>query len=416
LLQIGFQVSLFERIKKESQKILWRLYHLYLDAKMIRIRSKDQIRFLFIVQELSQWKTEALFKAMLSHPRFDPVLGVSPCLEYPGAEQKVIDYFSSKGYDFVLLDPNKRIIEQVSVDLVMHQKPYPRCINLLHRIHKNLTVPTVYTPYYLSTITESWLVNQRGCLLAWRQFIDSKECCEEWGKVQRLKGINYVVTGLPIMDELLSVKSNLKDIWPNHDMRKRVIYAPHHTVGDYHLEGISYSTFLEYGEYLLDLRDRYKDQVYFVFKPHPLLFQKLIDRYWGLEKTKAYYEAWDKPGYSHVEQNDNYISLFKYSDALIHDCGSFTIEYLYMGNPVMYLLRDSHHKDNLNRVASEAFDLHYKGESPDDIETFIQNVISGKDPYAERREAFCKRALVPPHGETACVNILNAILGEEEYK
>ncbi len=409
-------MGILKTIKERIQEILWRAYHLFLKGKMNRIRHKDQIKFLFIVQELSQWKTEALYKAMLSHPRFTPILGVSPSLEYPGAEQKVLEYFRSKGYSYCLLDPNKRIYEQVDVDLLMHQKPYSKSINPLHTIYKNLTIPTVYAPYYLSTITEGWLVNQRSCLLAWREFIDNEDCCKEWKKVQRLKGINYAVTGLPIMDDFLSMKSSLKDTWPNNDNRKRIIYAPHHTIGDFHLSGISYSTFLDYAQFLLSLRDKYMDQVYFVFKPHPLLYAKLIDSYWGLEKTKAYYEAWNKPGYSHVELNDNYLSLFKYSDALIHDCGSFTIEYLYTGNPVMYLLKDNHHKDNLNRVASRAFDLHYMGEMQDDIERFVQNVISGDDPYAEKRKEFCESVLLPPNGESACNNIMNAILGEGNYK
>lgn len=409
-------MSIKNSAKKRIQVFLWRLYHLWLDMKMDRIRRKEQIRFLFLVQELSQWKTEALYRAMLVHPRFEPILGIAPCLEYPGAERKVIDYCKTKGYSYLILDPEKRISEQLDVDILMHQKPYSKDICFAHRIHKNLAIPTVSIPYYLSTITESWLVNERVCLLAWRQFIDNEECRKEWEKVQRLKGINYAVTGLPIMDDLLTLKANLTDTWPILDQRKRIIYAPHHTVGDYSLKGISYSTLLENGEFMLNMRDKYQDQAYFVFKPHPLLFQKLSERYWGEERTKAYYDAWEKPGYSHIEENDNYLPLFKYSNALIHDCGSFTIEYLYTGNPVMYLVKDQHHKDNLNRIASAAYDLHYKGNTHEDIEEFIKEVIAGIDPKANEREAFCKRALLPPNETSACNNIINAILGEAGYK
>ena len=212
-----------------------------------------------------------------------------------------------------------------------------------------------YIPYYLSTITEGWLVNPRVCLLAWRQFIDTESCRKEWAKLNRLHGINYSVTGLPFMDELMLPKTEWQDVWPNMDNRKRIIYAPHHTIADIHMEGIGYSTFLDYHEYMLRLRDKYKEQVYFVFKPHPRLYPNLLT-FWGKQKTEEYYRSWDLPGYSHVEDNDDYLALFKYSDALIHDCGSFTIEYLYMDNPVMYLTHDAHHADNLNGVAHRAFD------------------------------------------------------------
>ena len=139
-------------------------------------------------------------------------------------------------------------------------------------------------------------------------------------------------------------------------------------------------------------------------------------QYWGKEKADAYYAAWNAPGVSHVTVNDGYLSLFKHSDAMIHDCGSFTVEYLYTGNPVMYLVRDSHHKDNMTENAAKAFDLHYKGMSKEDIERFILSVIAGDDPRQEERSAFVRNHLQPPYGKSACTNIINAILGKEDFR
>ena len=85
-------------MKKRLQFLKWRVYHLWLDLKMKRIRRQGKIRFLFILQELSQWKTEKLYLAMVDHPRFEPILGVTKCLGYPGAEEKVIKYCQEKGY------------------------------------------------------------------------------------------------------------------------------------------------------------------------------------------------------------------------------------------------------------------------------------------------------------------------------
>ena len=214
------------------------------------------------------------------------------------------------------------------------------------------------------------------------------------------------------MDELLTPKEDLPDVWPVHDGRVRIIYAPHHTIADIHLSGIGYSTFLEYSDFMLEMRDKYKDQVYFVFKPHPSLKERL-NKYWGEEKTRAYYARWEEPGVSHIEDGQ-YLALFKYSDAMIHDCASFTVEYLYSGNPVMYLVRGTHHADNMIPYAREAFDLLYKGFSGKDIDRFIQHVIAGKDPRAESRKSFVEKYLVPPHGKSASENIMNVILGRDE--
>lgn len=348
---------------------------------------------------------------MLKHPRFDPVLCLSPSLGYPGAERELSEYCEQRGYGYSLLDPNRTISEQIDVDIVVPEKTYRNEMHTLHQIDSNKSIPFVVIPYFLSTITEDWVVNQRLTFLCWRQFIDNESCREAWSEVHRLKGRTYAVTGLPVMDELLVPKEDIPNVWPVTDGRKRIIYAPHHTIADMHWHGIGYSTFLDYYEVMLNLRDKYKDRVYFVFKPHPSLKNRLI-KIWGEEKTDAYYQRWEKPGISHVEQG-KYLALFKHSDAMIHDCASFTVEYMYMDNPVMYLVRDDSHTGNLIPYAKEAFNLHYKGECVSDIELFIQDVIGCNDPLKERRLAFKKKYLFPPNSRSACENIIHSILGDE---
>lgn len=347
---------------------------------------------------------------MLKHPRFDPILAVSPSIGYPGAEKELMKYCDSKGYKYVWLDPEKTIGEQLQVDIATYQKPYLSETHPAHRVDTNKRIPFVVIPYYLAVLTEEWAVNQRITYFCWRQFINNESCKEDWAKIHRLKGMNYAVTGLPVMDEMLIPKEELEDVWPNNDNRKRIIYAPHHTIADMHWEGIAYSTFLENCEFMLEMRDKYADCVYFVFKPHPSLKDRLL-KYWGEEKTEAYYARWEKEGESHVETG-KYLSLFKYSDAMIHDCGSFTIEYMYMDKPVMYLLRDEHHADNMIPYAKEAFDLHYKGRTHEDIESFILDVINNVDPLKEQRAVYKEKNLLPPNGKKACENIMDSILGK----
>ena len=388
------------------------MFQVFLSFRISFVRKKKTIRFCFVLQDLSQWKTEPLYKYMLAHPRFDPILCVTPNIYGSGAEKEVETYCKDKGYEYVLLSPNETIGRKVGADMVTHQKPYQSEIHLMHRIEKNIGIPVVSIPYFLSTITENWVVNQKINLLSWRQFIDNQSCADEWKRIHYLGGANYAVTGTPIMDVLSLPKERFEDVWKCKDGRKRIIYAPHHTIGDYHWAGIGYSTFLDVGEFVLKMRDKYQDQVYFVFKPHPLLYGKLIER-WGKEKTDAYYHAWDCNGVSNIEAGE-YMGLFKYSDALIHDCGSFTVEYLYTGNPVMYLLRDEHHADNMIPYAKMAFDLHYKGKTEKDIERFIQNIIAGVDEMKKRRVEFREKCLLPPNNRTACENIVDEILGNNK--
>ncbi len=387
---------------------------LYLPFHVRKIRKKEKIRFLFVLQLLSQWKTEPLFLAMLKHPRIEPILGIADCIEIPGAEKEVEEYCHKKGYDYIYLDTEKTLIEQVHPDIVAFQKPYKQLIAPAHYIDSNISVPHVLIPYGMNSVLERWILNRRLHLMCWQQYIENKSICEQKARLHLWHGKNYVVTGLPIMDTLRQPKSSFPDPWGDTGSRKRIIYAPHHTIPSIHGKGVAFSTFLDNGEFMAEMASKYADKVYFVFKPHPLLYKKMVE-YWGKEKTDAYYNLWRNKPYCHIEEGE-YLSLFKHSDAMIHDCGSFTVEYMYAGKPVMYLLHDEHHDDNLSHYVKEAFDLHEKGWTHDDIEGFIQNVIDGVDRKKKEREAFVARNLTPPHGKSACENIINAILGQNEYK
>jgi UDP-N-acetylglucosamine 2-epimerase len=111
-----------------------------------------------------------------------------------------------------------------------------------------------------------------------------------------------------------------------------------------------------------------------------------------------------------IEEGD-YVSLFKNSNAMIHDCSSFQIEYHYTHNPALYLCDDiEEHERGMNTFAKRAFELHYMGNSEQDIEQFINNVINEVDTKRDERLSFYNENLLPPYGKTASENIINAIL------
>lgn len=388
-------------------------HHIYLPPKVNKMREKRQITFLFVLQDLKQWKTESLYLSMLKHPRFNPILGIASNKEVIGKEKDLVDYCHQKNYNYILLESNKTLIQQANPDIIAYQKPYKELIHEAHYVSKNRKALFVMIPYAMNSVIMDWAINQWGYLLCWQLYSENEMCCEDRRKLSWIKGKNYVITGFPIMDEFLSDKTCFMDPWPKDRSLKRIIYAPHHTIGDMHYEGISYSTFLENADFMLQMREKYKNKVYFIFKPHPLLHRKL-EMYWGEEKTESYYNKWRYSENSHIEEGE-YIGLFKYSDAMIHDCSSFTIEYLYTGNPVMYLTKEENHEENLNRMAKEAFRLHEKGNNHIEIEQFIERIISGINIHRDEMIKFRKERLTPPHGKKASDNIINAILGIEDY-
>lgn len=391
--------------------------HITIPYRIRKIRKKEKIRFLFLLTELASWKTEMLYIAMLKHPRFEPVIGVTSNRENIGAEQILIKYLSEKGYSYIWIDENKDLISQTHADIITFQKPYTGLRYPKHYAWNNRKAIYCCFGYGLRRTLGAlgWLMNQPYYYWGFRIFFENQSVLNDYRPLFNVKGKRLVVTGVPMMDQLIRPASEYPDPWKNNDSRKRIIYAPHHTIGDMHAKGIALSTFLEYGEFMLKMADKYQDKVVFAFKPHPNLYTKLL-KYWGQEKTDRYYNEWKSRENCQFE-NGVYDGLFKHSDGMIHDCATFTLEYQYSLRPVLYLLNsqsDAH--SNLTSWGAGAYDLHYKAANESQIEEFIQNIIDGVDPIKDKRERFYKTQLLPPHGKSACENIINVILGEEEYK
>lgn len=407
-------MNLKSTIHKKLSNWVYLLYHrAFLPYVVWRKRRKEKIRILYVLQYLAEWKTEALYLEMKKHPRIEPLLGITPCLELPGEENNVMKYCREKGYDFIILDPEKTLVNQVHPDFIIHQKPYYSLIHKKHRVINNIGVPCLMLPYSIHTTIAPFGINSNMSYVSWRHFYENQSTVDAHKEKHRLKGINSVVTGLPFMDMLTLPPSHFPNPWPDKKGMKRIIYAPHHSIPQSFTKDINFSTFMENCEFMQEMRDRFRDKVYFVFKPHPLLYKKLVV-IWGKERADLYYDSWRNAPNSHIEEGQ-YIGLFKHSDAMIHDCGAFCVEYLFTGNPVMYLINKERKDDNLTPYMRKAFRLHYMGWCHTDIEQFIQNVIDGVDVRKEERAHFYREELLPPHGKTACENIINAILGEEDY-
>ena len=212
-----------------------------------------------------------------------------------------------------------------------------------------------------------------------------------------------------MQDVLLLPKSVFSDPWNDKTGKKRIIYAPHHSIKGTNGTGIEFSTFLEYGESILELAKKYKERVTMAFKPHPNLYMKLVD-IWGQQKTDGYYEEWQSLDNTQVEDGE-YMGLFKYSDAIIHDCASFIVEYMYMDKPAMYLVSESNRIEDMFDFVQKAYMNYEHGRSLRDIDNFIVNVIYGIDKKRDERHAYIQSNLRTPNGKSACENIIDAIIG-----
>lgn len=386
---------------------------LYTPLKLRSIRHKKHIKYLFLLTELPTWKTEPLYKQMLLDDRFEPILGVTTSIESPAAEIKLRQYLDSKGYNYIEIDKNQTIVSQCRPDIIMYQKPYLECRHDKHQMKNNLGALFTICEYGFHTSIGRWQMLQPVHRYGLHYYFENQSLAKQYARLMPNHGRNIRLTGTPSMDLMMQMNSSLPDPWKDNSGKKRIIYAPHHTIGDLHFKNLAFSTFLENAELFLQLAEKYRNKVQFAFKPHPRLYINLL-KVWGKEKTDNYYNRWNTKNNCQLETGA-YNGLFYHSDALIHDCGAFMVEYLYTGKPLMYLEGGNSDFSEFAEFSKQAYEKHYHGSTATDIEAFITDVIAGRDSRKAERMSFVDDNLRPPYGRTACENIINAIVGEREF-
>lgn len=389
-----------------------RLYRCSIPGKVNKIRRKEKIRVVFPLYDISKWKTEHLYLAMKDHPRFEPeiVMTVRMC-DTPSQlilqAEKLKKYLDEKGYPY--LESTRSFGS--NYDIVIYQEPYPEtmppCQDLYHNLDK-LHISVCYGTHITCLPFEFF---QPLHYYAWFDCYENEASAQAAKSVIGSRRHNILVTGLPMADTLLDPHSG--DPWKVSEVkRKRIIYAPHHSL-DGEDEAIHYGTILKYGDFILNLARRHAATTQWAFKPHPLLRVKL-EKAWGKSRTDAYYEGWQKLENAQIETGD-YSGLFRHSDAMIHDSCSFVTEYMYADRPVMFLNPDPAIAEEMNSYARKALEVSESTHSESDIEAFVERVIAGEDLKAEGRKEFIKNYMMPPRGKSTSENIIDAILGTAEF-
>jgi UDP-N-acetylglucosamine 2-epimerase len=318
---------------------------------------------------------------------------------------KVIKTFNEETR--IWLDVKKELMP----DMVFFTNPW-KLTRPEYYILNFLDTLTCYVPYFFH-VTCHLERNYKGAVqnLAWRVFYETQIHYNFAKRYSINKASNVIISGYPALDRFILHSENIIDPWLQKDNnRKRIIWAPHHTIEGQDA-GLSYSNFEKYAHFFIQLANLYCSKLKFTFKPHPLLKAKLyINQNWGKIKTDNYFNKWEELENGQLVEGE-YVDLFINSDALIHDSGSFTVEYLATGKPCLYTLHDSNVNERLNDFGKMALNHHYTAKNEEEIIHFIEDVvISGKDTMKDIRNSFINQYLLPPHNKSASENIFNELV------
>lgn len=384
---------------------------------LCKLKNKKKIRCVFFALFNSVWKYEDVYRLMLDNPRFDPIILVCPVANY-GKDNMLLrmketyDFFMRKGFAVLKAydetsDTYVDVREDINPDIIFYTNPYNNLIDARYFITNFRDLLTVYVPYSINNSC-AYDANYNLILynLLWKYYLPTQYHLSYSIKYARNKGVNSVVSGYPGIEPLIDGHTPDCVDWKikNDASVKRIIWAPHHTIEPVGV--VYYSCFLQYSDFMIDMARKYEDKVQIVFKPHPLLKNKLY-LLWGKEKTDEYYSKWQQMPNTNLNDGD-YEDLFLTSDAMIHDSGSFISEYLYVNKPVMRTLNGIDESDKQNSFSLECISHHYLAHNTQDIEQFILDVIGGIDPLKEQRTKFINEVLMPIGSPSQ--NILDDIL------
>lgn len=356
------------------------------------LRKKKCVRIVFLVTHRSVWKVDAIFKKMIEDSYFEPIILVCPYVSY-GLEHMLeelevnFEYFLNKNYPVINSlkhDGSWVQLESLEPDIIFFTNPNA-VTRLEYYTEAYSRYPSIYVPYYFMATKHagpSWSEYRRSFYSSmWRIYWPHLDALRKFEKNALIPEVETKVYGYPAVEEIhnatICKKPNKVD---DTERRLLIIYAPHHSIEN---TENSISTFLENAGILKKLVSRFKERVDWVFKPHPILRQKLYEHpSWGVDKTDTYFKFWEQNNFSEVCEGD-YEQVFLTSDAIIHDCSSFLVEYLFIRKPCLYLIKDKKSFNRNTNAFGRAMSASYEfADTPDKISYFVESMIqtNGKVP------------------------------------
>ena len=387
------------------------------------LKDKEVIEVAFFLSIPGMWKADYLFRRMQQDPRFHPYIVLIPYTVFKNFDKEEMwktlrrteSFVKERGFEYVIpYDEVKGrwrdIRKQENPDVVFYSLPY-KDMERKYFVYNYRDRLTCYIPYAFTSMNvykanyDIISINSYGCV-----FTETQMHLGFAKRYSHSHGDNFEVVGCPGCEVYQVPDYQPKEVWhPQPHPKKRVIWAPHHSISDV----FSISTFLENCDLMVRLAQEYADRIQFAFKPHPTLKFKL-QKLWGAERTEQYYRQWAEMPNTQIEEA-GYVDLFYGSDAMMHDSGGFTTEYLYMQKPVMYLVKDDRPRQQFNEFGALAFDQHYVGRNEEDVRRFLDEVVlGGIDPMSDSRQRFFDTYLSSPDGllpSQRIIAVLNRLIG-----
>ena len=378
--------------------------------KLKSLRNSNKvIKVLFYVSENSKWTYQSLYEEFEKDEKFEPLVVVGVLIDVHRGRDNTrnnleinYDFFKSRGMnvDYAYKEGNYIDLKVFNPDIIFYEQPWG-----LPKIYKPTNTSkyalTCYCSYAFDVVESSDHYKENFQAFLWKNFLVSEISKERYAKYDSYSKKNCVVTGYPKLDVYFELKEcNDVKYWKDSEKIK-IIYAPHHS-----FTGLKMATFKENGQLILNLAKNHPETTW-IFKPHPQLKHALYqNNIMASEEIEAYFSEWEKIG--NVCMTGGYFDIFKSSDMMITDCGSFLAEYLPTEKPLIRPVNPE--TVELNLHAQKIVEGYYNTYSNDELIKIFNQLLSGEDEKLEHIRNILAEAL--DFNEKSSVKILNLLKGE----
>ena len=374
---------------KKEYLVIQKNYQNILKKKIDKVKNGERIKVAFFVTQKQLWCLQSVYDSFKDSELFEVLI-----VAFPNEEDKIhsLEYTAKDNYEFfydlklnVSLGYNKKTkkyltFEEILPDIIFYDQPFPKITEELSHQETCKKSLVCYVPYgYKVANAYEGHFNmplQNSC---WKVFSESNWHTKQFEKYGKLKGKNVVTSGYPKLDiyNKTLVDNNTWKI--NNIESKKIIWAPHWSIGS----EVSSSTF--HTNYNLFKKIARENQnISWIFKPHQRLRSYLEEiGFMTKKEINDYYDFWDSLPNTKFYNESDYFDIFKTSDALITDCGSFLAEYLPTKNPIMLLVNQK--SIGYNEVGKKLVENYYKVYDNEDIEKFINDVIINENDYMKEK-------------------------------
>lgn len=382
------------------------------DIKRIREKALrgEKINVIFYTNEPQKWSYDSVYKEFEKSPYFSPLILVVPRYRVHIGKDKTrmsleeqYNFYKERNYnvEYGYINGEYVDIKKFSPDVFFYLQlaEIPGVDNPFLISKYALTAYCPYA-YQFSDYRKQYL--QKFHKLLFVNYMEHELTLKRFESYKKGNSQNCISAGYPKLDVFFNTLINTyktNKIWRNPDKIK-IIYAPHHSFTNNKANIFRWGTFPENYKLILNLAKKHPETTW-IFKPHPMLHSAILNE--GLmteEEIQNYYKEWDTVG--RLYDSGDYFDIFKSSDAMITDCGSFLAEYLPTKKPLIRLInKDGIAFNELGELFSECF---YNSHNNMDLHRiFDEVVINGNDYMKEKR---CRMAdtLIDPK-ETAAHKI-----------